>query len=128
MKENIIVTVVGVLGVGIFLFSFGDMIWDFVSIGKFFSAQRKDQKVLKTGLPATATIVDRKQTNESLNDQPIVKFKLKVKPPTELEYEIEIQQVVPLTELSYFEVGAKREVRYDPGTHHTVLVTRKTDL
>jgi hypothetical protein len=67
-----------------------------------------------TGNPAQAEILKIWDTGMTLNDDPVVGFRLKVRPTDQPEYEAETKIRIPRLEVSQFQPGAVVDVRIDP--------------
>jgi hypothetical protein len=75
---------------------------------------RKDDNFLMNAIHGEAIILSREQTGMYLNNQPQLRFQLKVSLPGQEPYQIEHKQVLNLLDLGSFSNGAKIQVLVDP--------------
>jgi hypothetical protein len=75
---------------------------------------RAEENFEKRAIRGEAIILSREQTGMFINNQPQVRFKLKVTLPGQESYEIELKQIVNLLDLGSISEGAKVQVRVDP--------------
>lgn len=73
-----------------------------------------NRAVLEEGVMAQATIVDVWDTGTTINENPLVGFKLEVQPPGELSFEAETEKVISRLEVARFQPGVIVRVKYDP--------------
>ena len=66
---------------------------------------KRAQRIRETGIPATAHILEMTQTGTYVNEQPQVKFKLRIEAPGMTPYEIDKRAVVPLIALGQLSSG-----------------------
>jgi hypothetical protein len=66
------------------------------------------------GNPAQAEIMKIWDTGMTVNDDPVVGFRLKVRPQDQSEYEAETKIRIPRLQVSQFQPGAVVDVRIDP--------------
>jgi hypothetical protein len=73
-------------------------------------------KELRTvGLPAEAEILEVADTNESLNDQPIIRLDLLVRPPDRPPFRATVPRfMITYLQVPQFQPGKVIPVRYDP--------------
>lgn len=72
------------------------------------------RKVLATGLPGTARIVEIVDTGSRYNNNPQVRIKLEVQPETGPSFSAELTTILSAVELQRIVPGATIKVRYDP--------------
>lgn len=73
-------------------------------------------KLLRNGEKATARILSLSQTGTTVNDNPVVRFVLEVKPSTRQPFHAETERLVSLVDLAKFQEGSEVTVRYDPNS------------
>ena len=81
----------------------------------------QNRAVLNNGLLAVAEILDISDTGTTINNNPVVRFHLRVQGVDGLPFEAETEKLV--SRLSIPQVGAKVQVKYDPETYEVALVT-----
>jgi hypothetical protein len=67
-----------------------------------------------SGNPAKAEILKIWDTGMTVNDDPVVGFRLKVTPEGKSDYEAETKLRIPRLEVSQYQPGAVVDVRVDP--------------
>lgn len=83
---------------------------------------RVKQRVLQTGVAATATIVRVWDTGTRINDNPRVGMLLQVQPATGAPFQAEIKETVSIVQMPMFQPGAHLEVKYDPAHPTNVAI------
>lgn len=76
----------------------------------------QNRRLLQNGERATATIVSVSQTGTTVNNNPVVRFVLEVKPSTRQPFHAEAERLVSLVDLAKFQEGSEVTVRYDPNS------------
>ena len=90
--------------------------------GGMFLRWRVKQKVLETGVAATATIVRVWDTGTRINDNPRVGMLLQVQPATGAPFQAEVKETVSIVQMPMFQPGARLEVKYDPAQPTSVAI------
>ena len=90
--------------------------------GGMFLRWRVKQRVLQTGVAATATIVRVWDTGTRINDNPQVGMHLQVQPSTGAPFQAEIKETVSIVQMPMFQPGAQLEVKYDPAQPNNVAI------
>jgi hypothetical protein len=80
------------------------------------------QKVLQTGVGATATIVSIRDTGTRINDNPVIAMQLQVQPSGAPSFQAEIKETVSILQIPQFQPGAQLEVKYDPAQPTNVAI------
>ena len=80
------------------------------------------QKVLQTGVAATATIVSVRDTGSRINDDPVVGIRLQVQPPSGPSFQVEVKETVSILQIPLFQPGAQLDVKYDPADQTRVAI------
>ncbi len=102
---------------------FGIMFLVFVLVfGAMFLRWRVKQRVLQTGVAATATIVRVWDTGTRINDNPRVGMLLQVQPTTGAPFQAEVKETVSVVQMPMFQPGAQLEVKYDPAQPTSVAI------
>jgi len=91
----------------------------FIPIFKGFS---DDNKLLETGIPAQATILDSWDTGITLNNSPKVGMLLEVKPKNKPKYQVKVSKFVSRLQTNYYNVGTQLSVRVDPNNPKKVAI------
>ncbi len=82
-----------------------------------------NRAVLANGRPARAEILQIAQTGTRINDNPVVRFVLEVRPPDEPAFRAETERLVPLIEIPQIQPGTIVSVKYDPASRAVALVS-----
>jgi|SRR5688572_22420159 len=90
--------------------------------GGMFLSWRVKQRVLQTGVAATATIVRVWDTGTRINDNPRVGMLLQVQPATGAPFQAEIKETVSIVQMPMFQPGAQLEVKHDPAQPTSVAI------
>lgn len=90
--------------------------------GGMFLRWRVKQRVLQTGVAATATIVRVWDTGTRINDNPRVGMLLQVQPTTGAPFQAEIKETVSIVQMPMFQPGAQLDVKYDPAQPTNVAI------
>lgn len=90
--------------------------------GGMFLRWRVKQRVLQTGVAATATIVRVWDTGTRINDNPRVGMLLQVQPTSGPAFQAEIKETVSIVQMAMFQPGARLEVKYDPAQPTSVAI------
>jgi hypothetical protein len=81
------------------------------------------QKLLQTGMPAQARIVQVQQTGMTINDNPVVNILLEVYPQNgQPPFQAWSKKMVSLFQISQYQVGAFIPVRFDPSDPSKVAI------
>lgn len=90
--------------------------------GGMFLRWRIKQRVLQTGVAATATIMRVWDTGTRINDNPRVGMLLQVQPTTGAPFQAEIKETVSIVQMPVFQPGARLDVKYDPAQPTNVAI------
>lgn len=82
--------------------------------GTQFCAAERAKKLLATGAPATATIVELFDTGNRYNRNPEIKLVLEVQPEEGEAYRAIVFEVLDAIQLQTYVKGAQLDIRYDP--------------
>ncbi len=84
-------------------------------------AQADEQnRILKVGSPAKATIVGKTDTGEKAGGNPIYQLELKVVPDGGVEYTAKVSQILPSTTLGSYADGTTLDARIDPADKNKI--------
>lgn len=100
----------------IFIGAFGWAYW------AVFHPMIRSGKLLKTGVPAEATILKVWDTGVTVNNSPQVGLLLEVRPVGRSPYQVEIKQLVSRLQVSYYQPGQVLTVKYDPNEPKNVAI------
>lgn len=100
----------------------GSLLFIAVIVAGMLGNARRNRRVLATGLPAQARVLDMRSTGTEINDQPLMKTRLQVLPPGEPSYETETQFLLRFGMLGSFGVGSTIPVKYDPAQREHVAI------
>ena len=112
--NNPVVIVVAVFGFIFLVFA--------LVIGVTLLQRRKKQRILQTGVAATATIVRVWDTGMRINDNPRVGMLLNMQPLTGAPFQVEIKETVSIVEMPMFQPGTQLDVKYDPAQPTSVAI------
>jgi hypothetical protein len=88
------------------------------------SFQHADEqdRLRETGVSAPPTILDVWDTNETINNSPVVGMRLDVRPESGPPFQVEIKQMVSGLRVSLFQPCRQATVRYDPNDWNKLVV------
>jgi hypothetical protein len=108
--------VMGSITGAIFIIVFG---WVYFA---FFRGLGGSKKILETGLPAQATILEVRDTGVTVNNDPQIKLILQVNPQTGMPYQVEVKLLISRLETYKFQPGMVLPVKYDPNDTSKVAI------
>jgi hypothetical protein len=79
------------------------------------------ERLQAKGLSAQAVILKIQDTGTTINQSPVVHFKLRVEPQDRPSFEAETEQLINRLQVPQFQPGVKVPVRYDPDSHAVAL-------
>jgi hypothetical protein len=79
-------------------------------------------EIRRTGRPAMARVLKIWDTGMSLNDNPVVGFRLSVHPEGLEPFEAETRAVIGRLDVPQIQPGAELPVKYDPNDHSRVAL------
>jgi hypothetical protein len=89
---------------------------------KFLKPIFSQSRLLKTGEPATATVLELKDSNMTINENPVVKLKLRIQPKAGAPYEAEVKTMINRLQTGYYQPGSVLSVKVDPNRPESVAV------
>jgi len=101
-------------GVGTAVIIGGALLLVFGIVGGLMFMSAKLDRIVKYGEPAEGLILSMDYTGVRVNQQPMIKFRLQVKPKYEPEYEAETSRIVPFGMMGRLAIGMTVPVKYDP--------------
>lgn len=78
------------------------------------SGEGEAKRIRKVGQPAEALVIEVWDTNWTMNNNPVVAFRLEVRPPAGEPYEVETKGVVSRVHIPQIQPGAVLPVAIDP--------------
>ena len=99
----------------IFIVVFGGVFWSF-----FFKPMMTRNKLSKTGVPATARIVQLSDTGVTINNNPQIKMLLEVTPPMGQPYMVEMKKVISRLDTYSYQPGMSVSVIVDPNDKNLI--------
>jgi hypothetical protein len=78
--------------------------------------------IRRTGTAATARVLQIFDTGMTLNNDPVVRFRLQVYPDGEEPFEAETKAVIGRLDIPRIQPGAQLQVKYDPKDHKRVAL------
>jgi hypothetical protein len=91
-------------------------------LGEMAAEQQRAQRLMATGLVGQATITAVRETGTSVNESPVVEFRLQVALDGRDPYAVTHRQVVSRLVVGNFAPGATVPVRIDPADTAEVLI------
>jgi len=108
-----------------FFFLMGGMF--FISIGGLVLwatlSNRRRAMIERTWLDAPAQILEVSETGTYINNQPKIRFKLRVQSPVHPVTDVVHKQVIPLTALAGYSAGATIMVKVNPDNPKDIMLT-----
>lgn len=92
----------------------GTLLIVFAVVGRIRAMNQAQRRLMAEGLPAQARVLAVTQSSMTVNNQPVIKFRLEVQPPGGLPFEGEQSSIVPLVNLGRVVPGMTVPVRIDP--------------
>ncbi|MEZ5344595.1 MAG: hypothetical protein R2681_03470 [Pyrinomonadaceae bacterium] len=84
------------------------------------------RKILQSGLPADAKIIEVHPTNTMINNNPVVRFVLEVSTQSQAPFRAETSKTVSMIHLPSYQPGKMLEVKYQPGSNEVAIVGPKS--
>mgnify|MGYP000868866427 FL=1 len=84
-----------------------------------------NQRLRRRGLPAQASIISIEGTGTTINNKPVVRFMLEVKPKDGSPFFAEAEQLVRRAELAGYKAGDTVSVFYSPETLEVALAHKR---
>jgi hypothetical protein len=104
----------------------GTLFLVFGIVGGLMFMSAKLDRIIRTGEAAEATIVDIQGTGVEVNNQPMLKFRLRVQPAYGEAYEAQTNRIIPFGMRGYLMIGANIPVKYDPKKPEDVAIDFKS--
>ena len=82
----------------------------------------QNRAVLTNGLPTQATILKMSDTGTTINNDPVVRLLLEVRPPDQPTFQAEAERLISRLQIPQFQPGAVVQVKYDPASHTVALL------
>jgi hypothetical protein len=79
-------------------------------------------KLLKTGVPAQATILQVSDTGVTVNNSPQIKLLLQVNPPTGMPYQVETKVLISRLQTHAYQPGMVVPVKIDPNDKDKIAI------
>lgn len=90
--------------------------------GGMILGQLRNRSLLRRGRRAEAEVLELYETGSTINQQPLVGFRLKVYPISGAPFEAQTERIVPRPQVPQVQPGARLEVRYDPDSKDVAIV------
>lgn len=85
-------------------------------------AVKRQQRILETGVSASATVLKAWQTNVRVNDVPLTGLLLEVTPPGREAFEVEVKKLIPFVQMARVQPGSTVPVKVDPARPGDVVL------
>ena len=105
----------------IFIVIFGSV------FGTMFRGMAVKNKLMKTGVSATARILQVSDTGVTINNSPQIKLLLEVTPPSGMVYQVETKEIISRLSTSSFQVGNVLPVKVDLDNKNLVAIDYSGD-
>lgn len=102
------------LWLGIVMIVGGSILIAVSLFGSLIALSRKLDRILAHGEAAEATILEMRSTGTTINNQPLMKFRLRVQPAYGQSYEAKTMRILPYLFFGNLNPGATVPVKYDP--------------
>lgn len=113
----------GIMGfAGTMVIMGGTFLLVFGIVGGLAFSSMKQNRILKTGESAQALITSMEGTGTRVNGQPLMRFRLQVRPPYGQPYEAETSRIVPYGMLGRLALGMMVPVKYNPANPQEVAL------
>ena len=83
---------------------------------------KKNKRLLGSGLRANGKIIELWDTNVTVNKQPQIGMVIEVTPSIGISFKSEIKLVISRLDTSYYQVGVNCIVRYNPNNTKTIVI------
>jgi hypothetical protein len=114
MGGTTLLTVLGVCGSLVCTFAFtGVILW--FTVRPLMQNMQQQNRILQSGVLATATVLQLAETGMMVNYQPQVRILLQVNPPNGAPYQAEVTRVISHVQIPRVQPGAVVPVKIDPG-------------
>ena len=94
----------------------------FVVVGRMMRGSAQNRKLLQTGEPAQATILQLRETGLRINEQPQIGLQLEVRPANRPAYQTEAKMIISYLQAAQFQPGTLLDVRIDPADPSKVAI------
>jgi hypothetical protein len=91
-------------------------------IGAPIAGAAMNRETLRNGLLASARILEVSDTGTTINQNPLVRFLLEVRPGDRPVFQAETEKLVSRLLIPQFQPGASVSVRYDPKTRSVAIL------
>ncbi len=81
-----------------------------------------NQSILSRGLPAEAAILKITDTGMTINQDPVVRLLLEVRPENEPAFQAEAERLIPRLQVPEIQPGVMLRVKYDPSSRDVALL------
>ncbi|RPI16567.1 MAG: hypothetical protein EHM58_11595 [Ignavibacteriae bacterium] len=99
-----------------FIIVFGGVFW------MIFRPMMVQNKLMKTGVPAQATILGVSDTGVTVNNSPQIKLLLQVSPPTGMPYQVETKLLISRLQTYAYQPGMTIAVKIDPNDKDKIAI------
>jgi hypothetical protein len=82
----------------------------------------ENRAVISRGELAQATILQVRGTGETINDDPVIRILLEVRPLYNQPFQAEAERTIPQIQIPQFQPGAVVQVKYDPQSKAVAIV------
>lgn len=89
-------------------------------------ASLANRRVLAAGEPAKAVVLGLADTGTTINQNPVVRFRLEVHPEEGDAFEADVERLVPRLQIPLLQPGVIVRVKYDPATRAVALLQDAT--
>jgi len=100
----------------VFIAIFGGVFWS------IFRPMMTQNKLMKTGVSATATVLEVRDTGVTVNNSPQIKLLLQVTPPMGMQYKVQTKVLISRLQTYEFQAGMTIAVKIDPNDKDKIAI------
>jgi hypothetical protein len=100
----------------VFIAIFGGVFWS------IYRPMMIQNKLMKTGVSATATVLEVRDTGVTVNNSPQIKLLLEVTPPMGMQYKVETKVLISRLQTYAFQSGMTIAVKIDPNDKDKIAI------
>ncbi len=100
----------------VFIAIFGGVFWS------IFRPMMMQSKLMKTGVSATATVLEVHDTGVTVNNSPQIKLLLQVTPPMGMQYKVQTKVLISRLQTYAFQPGMTIAVKIDPNDKDKIAI------
>jgi hypothetical protein len=107
--------------IGATIILFGMIIFYIISTLKKNKQAKQNEKILREGIEASATVLNITPTGEYLNNLPEYQMKVKIQPEKGADFVAEVKEILSYSKYDAMKQGSQVMVKYDPEYYKRVI-------